>query len=92
MKTYFGLPEALIEHLLVAVRPLNGVEQVHVIRHGDLKQSALDFNLVGHRAVEFVIGAADVRPVLLLAIGGRPARAFELDLIEQRCFRMSSRA
>ena len=78
MKAHLGLPEALIEHLLIASGTLDGVEQVHMIRHGHLKQRAFDFDLVGYRAVEFVFGAADVSPVLLLTFRRSPPCALEL--------------
>jgi len=88
MKAYFDLPEALIEDGLIAVGPLNGIQQVYVIRHGYLKQCALDFDFVGHRVRELVIGTADIGAIHFLAIRGRAARAFEFQLIEQRCFGM----
>src|SRR6185437_9010063 len=88
MKAHLGLPEALIEYFLIAIGPLYGIEQMYVVRHCHLEQGALDFNLVGHRGREFVIGATDVRPVLLLASGRSATRAFERYMIQKRCFRI----
>jgi hypothetical protein len=88
MKSHFNLAKTLVEHLLIAVGSLDCVQQVHVIRNGDLEERAFGLDLIRHGTVEFVRRPANIRAILLHARRRSPLCAFEFYMVQQRGFRI----